>query len=138
MIYNILNLDEKCTWYVVPNASIQRPEKGKTRQFGQPHRNKPHPNPTKPHPVLLIGVFTQTPEGRITCVVRSSTFETALEHYKHTKCERTCKIDLNGYLDEKYVWSVPESLCNPNTYSCAEPSDSYLLDEIEETFAWLR
>lgn len=131
MKQNVENLDEQYTWYLIPNASIERPKKGRTIFFDAPRREKPHP-------VIVIGAITSTPEGRVTCFVRSSTCPSSIKHYEHTKCVKTCKLDRVGYLDSKFSWSVPEAQCNSTTFSCEEPSDSYLFDEIEESFPWFK
>jgi hypothetical protein len=129
--HNVQNLDEQYPWYLVKNPAIELFQKERKISFDFQNREKAHP-------ILVIGVFTSTPQSRISCVVRSSSRSTSIEHYEHTKCVRTCKLNLNGFLDDKFIWSVPENQCNSNTYSCHEPSNSYVLDDIEEKFTWFQ
>ena len=131
MKHNVQNLDEQYPWYLIPNPSIERSKSGRKIFFDFPKREKSHP-------VLVIGVFTSTPQSRASCVVRSSSRATSIEHYEHSRCLKTCKLNLNGYLDDKFLWSVPENQCNSNTYSCHEPSNSYVLDDLEENFTWFQ
>lgn len=127
----IETLDDQYRWYIVPNAHIERRQKGKTVLL-------PASPQTRAHPVLAMPQFTNAPQARLRCFVRSSTRKSVIEHYQHTRCERSCRIDRNGFLDARFVWSVPESQCTTMTYSCTEPVDSYLFDEIEEYFSWLQ
>lgn len=123
---NVESSDDTCRWYLIQNSQIQRKRNGKPIYFD-------FPKPTKPHPILVTTLITDIPARRFTCYVRSATVVTSIVHYQHIRCLRTCKLNRDGHIDDKWMWSVPESLCTQGNLSCPEPTDSYLFDELEDT-----
>lgn len=125
IIRNITDPDPQPRWFLITNKNIVRRSKDTILHFDFKF-------PDKPHPILVIALTSALPGKRYLCHVRSASRATAIDHYQHTRCIRSCVLNKDGYIDDKWMWSVPADLCNTVTFSCEEPIDSYVFDSLDE------
>ena len=121
---NVTDPDPEPRWFLITNVNIVRRSKNKIIHFD-------YPNSQKKHPVLITAVTSALPGKRYLCHVRSASRATTIDHYEHSRCRHSCVLNKNGWIDDKWMWSVPTDQCNQTSFSCEEPFDSYIFDYLE-------